>query len=135
MDRAQPGSWKDASGKYVREVAIAATQDRADALGAACRYVIGELPGAPLRDACADLVHTGVQQPPPEPGMSWRTNDSRHCRADHSQRSDHARSCQMSWSGSLSHRRSSREWDAEGADGAIARYRVLCTAMRKRLPG
>ena len=25
----------------------------------ACRYVVGQLPGAPLRDECADLVYTG----------------------------------------------------------------------------
>lgn len=41
--------------------AVAATmaQRRADDLGAACRYVIAELPGAALRDMCADLVYTG----------------------------------------------------------------------------
>jgi SAM-dependent methyltransferase len=36
-----------------------AAQRRADELGAACRYVIAKLPGAPLRDECADLVYTG----------------------------------------------------------------------------
>jgi SAM-dependent methyltransferase len=41
------------------EVAATAAQRRADELGAACRYVIAELPGAPLRDECADLVYTG----------------------------------------------------------------------------
>ncbi|MFG1606488.1 class I SAM-dependent methyltransferase [Actinoplanes sp. NPDC049265] len=32
---------------------------RAAALGVPCRYVAGALPGAPLRDGCADLVYTG----------------------------------------------------------------------------
>ena len=41
------------------QVAATAAQRRADELGAACRYVVAELPGAPLRDACADLVYTG----------------------------------------------------------------------------
>ncbi len=41
------------------EVAATAAQRRADELGAACRYVVAELPGAPLRDGCADLVYTG----------------------------------------------------------------------------
>lgn len=41
------------------EVAVTAAQRRADELGAACRYVVAELPGAPLRDECADLVYTG----------------------------------------------------------------------------
>ncbi|MEV6717354.1 class I SAM-dependent methyltransferase [Lentzea sp. NPDC051208] len=41
------------------EVATTAAQRRADELGAACRYVVAELPGAPLRDECADLVYTG----------------------------------------------------------------------------
>ncbi|GAA1288846.1 class I SAM-dependent methyltransferase [Saccharothrix xinjiangensis] len=40
-------------------VAVASAQRRADELGAACRYVVAELPGAPLRDGCADLVYTG----------------------------------------------------------------------------
>jgi SAM-dependent methyltransferase len=40
-------------------VATTAAQRRADELGVACRYVIGSLPGAPLRDGCADLVYTG----------------------------------------------------------------------------
>lgn len=40
-------------------VTATAAQRRADELGVACRYVIGELPGAPLRDGCADLVYTG----------------------------------------------------------------------------
>jgi SAM-dependent methyltransferase len=40
-------------------VAAAAAQRRADELGANCRYVVAELPGAPLRDECADLVYTG----------------------------------------------------------------------------
>lgn len=41
------------------QVAATAAQRRADELGAACRYVVAALPGAPLRDACADLVYTG----------------------------------------------------------------------------
>jgi SAM-dependent methyltransferase len=40
-------------------VAATAAQRRADELGADCRYVVSELPGAPLRDECADLVYTG----------------------------------------------------------------------------
>jgi SAM-dependent methyltransferase len=40
-------------------VTAAAAQRRADELGLNCRYVIAELPGAPLRDGCADLVYTG----------------------------------------------------------------------------
>lgn len=40
-------------------VAVAAAQRRANALGLPCRYVVGELPGAPLRDGCADVVYTG----------------------------------------------------------------------------
>lgn len=40
-------------------VAVASAQRRADELGVACRYVVAELPGAPLRDECADLVYTG----------------------------------------------------------------------------
>jgi SAM-dependent methyltransferase len=40
-------------------VAATAAQRRADELGVACRYVVAELPGAPLRDGCADLVYTG----------------------------------------------------------------------------
>lgn len=40
-------------------VAAAAARRRADELGADCRYVAAELPGAPLRDECADLVYTG----------------------------------------------------------------------------
>ncbi|MEY9863811.1 SAM-dependent methyltransferase [Catenulispora sp. GAS73] len=41
------------------QVAATAAQRRADELGVACRYVVAQLPGAPLRDACADLVYTG----------------------------------------------------------------------------
>ncbi|WP_053732722.1 bifunctional 2-polyprenyl-6-hydroxyphenol methylase/3-demethylubiquinol 3-O-methyltransferase UbiG [Nocardia sp. NRRL S-836] len=41
------------------EVAATAAQRRADELGVACRYVVAALPGAPLRDGCADLVYTG----------------------------------------------------------------------------
>lgn len=41
------------------QVAATSAQRRADELGVACRYVVAELPGAPLRDGCADLVYTG----------------------------------------------------------------------------
>jgi SAM-dependent methyltransferase len=41
------------------EVAAGAAQRRAIELGAACRYVVAALPGAPLADGCADLVYTG----------------------------------------------------------------------------
>jgi SAM-dependent methyltransferase len=41
------------------EVAVRAAQARATELGVACRYVVAALPGAPLADACADLVYTG----------------------------------------------------------------------------
>ncbi|GGU82125.1 class I SAM-dependent methyltransferase [Lentzea flava] len=40
-------------------VAATAAQRRAIELGVNCRYVIAELPGAPLRGDCADLVYTG----------------------------------------------------------------------------
>jgi SAM-dependent methyltransferase len=40
-------------------VAATAAQRRADELGVNCRYVVAELPGAPLPDGCADLVYTG----------------------------------------------------------------------------
>ena len=40
-------------------VAVAAAQRRAGQLGLPRRYVVGELPGVPLRDGCADLVYTG----------------------------------------------------------------------------
>jgi SAM-dependent methyltransferase len=40
-------------------VATRAAQRRANELGVACRYVVTALPGAPLRDASADLVYTG----------------------------------------------------------------------------
>jgi SAM-dependent methyltransferase len=40
-------------------VAATAAQRRADELNVHCRYVVAALPGAPLRDACADLVYTG----------------------------------------------------------------------------
>jgi SAM-dependent methyltransferase len=39
--------------------AVHAAQGRADALGAACRYLIATVPGVPLHDGCADLVYTG----------------------------------------------------------------------------
>jgi SAM-dependent methyltransferase len=41
------------------QVAVTAAQRRAEELEAPCRYVVAELPGAPLRDECADLVYTG----------------------------------------------------------------------------
>ena len=41
------------------EVAVGAAQRRAQELGVACRYVVAEVPGVPLRSACADLVYTG----------------------------------------------------------------------------
>jgi SAM-dependent methyltransferase len=41
------------------EVAASAAQRRADELEVACRYVVAEVPGAPLRSECADLVYTG----------------------------------------------------------------------------
>ena len=41
------------------EVAATAAQRRADELGVNCRYVIAEVPGAPLGDECADLLYTG----------------------------------------------------------------------------
>jgi SAM-dependent methyltransferase len=41
------------------EVAVTAARRRAQELGVACSYVVGELPGAPLQDECADLVYTG----------------------------------------------------------------------------
>ncbi|MFI5691935.1 class I SAM-dependent methyltransferase [Kribbella sp. NPDC051586] len=40
-------------------VAAGAAQRRADELGMACRYVVAEVPGVPVRDASADLVYTG----------------------------------------------------------------------------
>jgi len=41
------------------ETAVRTAQSRADALGAACRYLISTVPGVPLSDGCADLVYTG----------------------------------------------------------------------------
>ncbi|MFG1800623.1 class I SAM-dependent methyltransferase [Micromonospora carbonacea] len=40
-------------------VTTGAAHRRAAALGLACRYVVAELPGAPLSDGCAELVYTG----------------------------------------------------------------------------
>ncbi|HET6502994.1 MAG TPA: class I SAM-dependent methyltransferase [Amycolatopsis sp.] len=40
-------------------VTATAAQRRADELGVPCRYVVAELPGAPLRDESTDLVYTG----------------------------------------------------------------------------
>ncbi|WP_033338033.1 class I SAM-dependent methyltransferase [Catenuloplanes japonicus] len=39
--------------------AVRAARSRADALGVACRYVVGTVPAVPLPDGCADLVYTG----------------------------------------------------------------------------
>jgi len=41
------------------EVAATAAQRRAKELAAACRYVVAEVPGVPLRGECADLVYAG----------------------------------------------------------------------------
>lgn len=41
------------------EVAASAARRRARELGVACRYVVAEVPGVPLRSQCADLVYTG----------------------------------------------------------------------------
>jgi SAM-dependent methyltransferase len=40
-------------------VAVGAAQRRAVELGVRCRYVVADLPGAPLASASADLVYTG----------------------------------------------------------------------------
>ncbi|GIH20114.1 class I SAM-dependent methyltransferase [Rugosimonospora africana] len=60
------------------EVAATAAQRRADELGVACRYLIAQLPGAPLRDGCADLVYTGkgalIWMPGP---ATWRACSGR----------------------------------------------------------
>ncbi len=40
-------------------VATSAAQRRADELALPCSYVVAEVPGTPLADACADLVYTG----------------------------------------------------------------------------
>jgi ubiquinone/menaquinone biosynthesis C-methylase UbiE len=40
-------------------VAADAAQRRARELGMACQYLVAEVPGVPVRDACADLVYTG----------------------------------------------------------------------------
>lgn len=50
---------KSVLGVDFSEVAATASQRRADELRSPCRYVVAELPGAPLRDGCADLVYTG----------------------------------------------------------------------------
>lgn len=50
---------KSVIGVDYSEVATGAARRRADDLGAACRYVTGLVPGAPLAGACADLVYTG----------------------------------------------------------------------------
>ena len=47
------------SASTTAQVAAGAAQRRADELGAACRYVVGAVPGVPLADASADLVYTG----------------------------------------------------------------------------
>ncbi|MEU7617782.1 class I SAM-dependent methyltransferase [Micromonospora rifamycinica] len=41
------------------EHAIHGARGRADTLGAACHYLLGTVPGVPLRDGCVDLVYTG----------------------------------------------------------------------------
>lgn len=41
------------------EPGVVAAQRRADALGAACRYIVATVPGIPLPDGSADLVYTG----------------------------------------------------------------------------
>ncbi len=41
------------------EVAVIAAQRRAKELSVACRYVVAEVPGAPLRRGCAQVVYTG----------------------------------------------------------------------------
>jgi SAM-dependent methyltransferase len=41
------------------EVAAHAASRRARELGVPCRYVVAEVPAAPLRNGCADLVYTG----------------------------------------------------------------------------
>ncbi|MEU6073866.1 class I SAM-dependent methyltransferase [Micromonospora sp. NPDC047074] len=50
---------KSVVGVDYSEVAVRAAQRRANELGVACRYIVAALPGAPLADACADLVYTG----------------------------------------------------------------------------
>jgi SAM-dependent methyltransferase len=50
---------RHAIGVDFSEVAATAAQRRARELAAACRYVVAEVPGVPLRDQCADLVYTG----------------------------------------------------------------------------
>ncbi|MDX8035685.1 class I SAM-dependent methyltransferase [Lentzea sp. BCCO 10_0856] len=50
---------KSVLGVDFSEVAATAAQRRADELRVPCRYVVAELPGAPLCDECADLVYTG----------------------------------------------------------------------------
>jgi SAM-dependent methyltransferase len=50
---------KSVVGVDFSKVAVHAAQRRAIELGVACRYLVAALPGAPLADACADLVYTG----------------------------------------------------------------------------
>jgi SAM-dependent methyltransferase len=50
---------KSVVGVDYSEVAARAAQRRATELGAACRYVVAALPGAPLANAGADLIYTG----------------------------------------------------------------------------
>ncbi|MFJ8688118.1 class I SAM-dependent methyltransferase [Micromonospora wenchangensis] len=38
--------------------AVRGARGLADALGAACHYLLGTVPGVPLRDGCVGLVHT-----------------------------------------------------------------------------
>ncbi len=50
---------RSVTGVNFSEVAATAAQRRAEELAVACRYVVAEVPGVPLRNACADLVYTG----------------------------------------------------------------------------
>jgi hypothetical protein len=58
LDLVRAGA-RRAVGVDFSEVATAAAQRRAGDLAATCRYVVGEVPGVPLQDECADLVYTG----------------------------------------------------------------------------
>lgn len=50
---------RSVTGVDFSEVAATAAQRRAEELAVACRYVVAEVPGVPLRSECADLVYTG----------------------------------------------------------------------------
>jgi SAM-dependent methyltransferase len=58
LDLARAGA-RSVVGVDFSETAATAAQRRADELGVACHYVVGTVPGVPLRDGCADLVYTG----------------------------------------------------------------------------